>query len=295
MSVLPTIRVVMVGQKPFPPYEQVTWVVWNAPDNTGAQSRYGANYLINIGVDPNGLSVSGMLVNPITLAAGGDLTGSYPNPTVSGIQGNPISATTPTVGQTLVWSGTAWTPSNSSGDSTFTNIHVTQDAVVDGYVACPTVNTGTVTATTLVHSPLMKTTVLSAETAVSGDLTLTSSHDVVINPTNNTVISGSTLSVIADSIDTNCNGQINLLGSPIVLNSTQDVTVNSDNDITLIAGGNIGLGAGASAGGGVLCIFIPNRTTAPTTNPTAGGILYVESGALKYRGSSGTITVIANA
>jgi hypothetical protein len=33
----------------------------------------------------------------------------------------------------------------------------------------------------------------------------------------------------------------------------------------------------------------------PTTNTTGGGLLYVESGALKYRGSSGTVTTIANA
>jgi hypothetical protein len=35
--------------------------------------------------------------------------------------------------------------------------------------------------------------------------------------------------------------------------------------------------------------------TAPTANPSGGGVLYVESGALKYRGSSGTVTTIANA
>jgi hypothetical protein len=35
--------------------------------------------------------------------------------------------------------------------------------------------------------------------------------------------------------------------------------------------------------------------TAPTANLTGGGILYVESGALKYRGSSGTITTIGPA
>lgn len=40
-------------------------------------------------------------------------------------------------------------------------------------------------------------------------------------------------------------------------------------------------------------VFIRNATTAPTGNPSGGGFLYVESGALKYRGSSGTITTIA--
>lgn len=50
-----------------------------------------------------------------------------------------------------------------------------------------------------------------------------------------------------------------------------------------------------SAGGGVGIVFIANATTVPTSNPTGGGILYVESGSLKYRGSSGTVTVLAPA
>jgi hypothetical protein len=40
--------------------------------------------------------------------------------------------------------------------------------------------------------------------------------------------------------------------------------------------------------------FLANAT-APAANPTGGGYLYVEGGALKYRGSSGTVTTIANA
>jgi hypothetical protein len=35
------------------------------------------------------------------------------------------------------------------------------------------------------------------------------------------------------------------------------------------------------------------NTTAPAGTPSASGFLYVESGALKYKGSSGTITTIA--
>jgi hypothetical protein len=42
-------------------------------------------------------------------------------------------------------------------------------------------------------------------------------------------------------------------------------------------------------------LFLGNRTAAPTGNPSSGGFLYVESGALKYRGSSGAVTTIANA
>jgi hypothetical protein len=42
-------------------------------------------------------------------------------------------------------------------------------------------------------------------------------------------------------------------------------------------------------------LAIGDLTTAPSTNPANGGILYAESGALKYRGSGGTVTTIANA
>lgn len=42
-------------------------------------------------------------------------------------------------------------------------------------------------------------------------------------------------------------------------------------------------------------LYIQNRTAAPAANPVTGGYLYCESGALKYRGSSGTVTTIANA
>lgn len=42
-------------------------------------------------------------------------------------------------------------------------------------------------------------------------------------------------------------------------------------------------------------MFIANATTLPTGNPTGGGFLFVDAGALKWRGSSGTITTIAAA
>jgi len=38
-----------------------------------------------------------------------------------------------------------------------------------------------------------------------------------------------------------------------------------------------------------------NASIVPSVNPEGGGILYVENGALKYRGSTGAITIIAPA
>jgi hypothetical protein len=60
--------------------------------------------------------------------------------------------------------------------------------------------------------------------------------------------------------------------------------------------GNIAIGwAPGSYGSGEGVIFITNRTVPPGSNPSGGGILYCEAGALKYRGSSGTVTTIAAA
>ena len=61
----------------------------------------------------------------------------------------------------------------------------------------------------------------------------------------------------------------------------------------LAAGGNIGIRTTGQFGGGQGVIAIGNATVVPSVNPAGGGILYVEDGALKYRGSKGTVTTIA--
>lgn len=58
------------------------------------------------------------------------------------------------------------------------------------------------------------------------------------------------------------------------------------------AGTSLGTTVG-SFGGGTDVVFIANRSVAPSSNPVGGGILYCEAGALKYRGSSGTVVTLA--
>jgi hypothetical protein len=78
--------------------------------------------------------------------------------------------------------------------------------------------------------------------------------------------------------------------SAAYLNTSGQTTLRLD------GGRNVTLAAGSgSYGAGTAVVFIGNASSTPTSNPTGGGILYVEAGALKYRGSSGTITTLGAA
>jgi len=58
---------------------------------------------------------------------------------------------------------------------------------------------------------------------------------------------------------------------------------------------NIGIGGNASSlfASGTGVVGMLNATAAPSGTPTGGGVLYTEAGALKFKGSSGTVTIIA--
>jgi hypothetical protein len=55
---------------------------------------------------------------------------------------------------------------------------------------------------------------------------------------------------------------------------------------------NLGINA-KDYGGGEGVLSLADAVVVPTSNPTCGGLLYVENGALKFRGSSGTVTTVA--
>jgi hypothetical protein len=68
------------------------------------------------------------------------------------------------------------------------------------------------------------------------------------------------------------------------------------NGVTVAAGYSLAVGGAGDFGGGVGVVSIAQAGTEPTTDPTGGGVLYVDSaGDLVFRGASGTITTIASA
>jgi len=63
----------------------------------------------------------------------------------------------------------------------------------------------------------------------------------------------------------------------------------------VVFNGRVGLGTSSWGSGTGAVLGIANATVVPSTSPSAGGVLYAEAGAGKWRGSSGTVTTFGPA
>ena len=134
----------------------------------------------------------------------------------------------------------------------------------------------------------------------TGNTMVSATGNIVIGNSSGTGVTGSQNTIIGYATG----GGITSGANNTIIGSLLSSLTNYSNSIIIADGaghrrfnadssGNIGLNGFDQYGSGAGVVFIANAVTPPTTNPTGGGILYVDAGALKYRGSSGTVTTIA--
>lgn len=231
--------------------------------NSGATAgSYGdASHVPVFTVDAKG-RVTGVTNTAIsaspTGAASGDLTGTYPGPTVAKLQGNTLTISSLASGQILQYNGTAFVNQTLSGDITISNTGVA------------TIGAGRVTNGDLANSSLTVT----AGTGLSGGGSIALGGSTIVNLANTAVTAGaygSTTAVPTFTVDGQ--GRLTAAGTTTLANGALQ-----NSSITINNGSNITGGASVNLGG--------NVTVGVVSNPTFSGLVTASAGLT----AAGTLT-----
>jgi hypothetical protein len=230
--------------------------------------------------------------------------------TSTGLNSTAIGATTPSTGAFTTLSASGGITNTQASTASINNVATGASSTSRYFASAPTTGTGYLlfTDTTLASNRgyvgytfatdtldiatagAVRGTFSSTGLAVTGALSSTGAMKSGTTGTNGhlQLARSSDGATITNFITDGTNGIINsVIDTIFQANTTERMRITS--------AGNVGIGTADQFGGGVKVVGLANATTAPASNPTGGGVLYVEAGALKYRGSSGTVTTIANA
>ncbi len=222
----------------------------------------------------------------------GDVGGTANSVIVTGLQQKPVSTATPSLNDVLTWDGYSWTPSTAT--SAFSPGNDLSGSNILQSVVQITGNAGSlpVKAAEVIFDMNISPTIKQATEPAMGALGV---HDLTIEAqSSNFAGSGGGSVVLKSGTGPTGSGNIISLVNGNVLVESGYVPSTTNRVVSLVRGSGVAPGDVPS---GDLVVYIGNAASPPSSNPSAGAILYGDSGKLNIRQSDGvdfTIGTIPN-